>query len=87
MKMTEQQIIELITREYHPKLEYTRFGLIRDYARLLAGVSEKLNRGELAEMIALGARFYQMGLEERKAGIDQPAPFSALQKSKDEEGV
>ena len=86
MKMTEEQIIDLIARPENPDIGMPGVELIQHYAATLAAASVKLNRDELAELIAIGAGFYQIGFSVWKRGIDQPALFADLQKRKDEEG-
>ena len=85
MKMTKEEVLDLIARVDHPKLEYTRPGLIQHYAGLLADISEKVSQRELSELLAVGVGFYQMGFEEWKSGIDRDALFKALQDRQDKE--
>lgn len=87
MRMTEQQILDLIVREGQPELEWelNYNELTQLFAHELAAISAKLNRDDLAQMMLVGGALYQKGCKEFRAGIDEKALFAALQKRQDAE--
>lgn len=87
MKMTEQTILDLITREEQQELDLSYNQLTQLFAHELAAVSHKLNQDDLAALVAIGVALYQKGFKEFRAGIDEKALFAALQKRRDEGGA
>lgn len=85
MKMTEEQIIDLIARPEHPVIGVPGVELVQHYASTLAAVSGKLNKDEMAELVAFGSVFYQLGVGVWKEKLDRPALFAALQKLREEQ--
>lgn len=85
MKMTEEQIISLITKDDLVDVNLTMAALTRLFVRELAAISHKINRDELAAMVIIGAGLYQSGAKEFRAGIDEKALFAAMQKRQDKE--
>ena len=78
--MTEQKILDLITREGQPELDLNWDELTQRVAHQLAAISHKLNRDDLAEMMLVGVALHQKGRQEFRAEIDEKALFAALPK-------
>lgn len=78
--MTEQNILDLITREGQPELDLNWDELTQRFAHQLAAISDKLDRDDLAEMMQIGAALYQKGRQEFRAEIDEKILFAALPK-------
>ncbi|MDB5762879.1 MAG: hypothetical protein JWQ21_1874 [Herminiimonas sp.] len=84
MKMTEQKILDLLTREGQPELDLNYNQLAQLFAHELAAISHKINSDELATLVVVGVALYQKGFKEFRAGIDEKALFTTLQKRRNE---
>jgi hypothetical protein len=79
MKKSAQSILGLITREGQPDMALDCGKLTQVYAHQIAAISHKINRDELAILIAVGVGIYQRGLKEFQAGADAEDLFNAVQ--------
>jgi len=79
MKKTAQGILEMITREGQPDMELDYSKLTQIYAHQVAAISHKINRDELAILIAVGVGIYQRGLKEFQSGAGAEDLFKAVQ--------
>lgn len=68
MKMTEQQIIDLIAKGQHVPFDGTMADLVGRYIHLLATISDRISSDELAHMIVIATVLYQQGLQEFDPG-------------------
>jgi hypothetical protein len=80
--MTEEQILKMIANPDLPPYQGTWADLVREYVIALAGISKKINREDMAALVAFGAVVYQRGLADFRSGIDEEALFKALQEKK-----
>jgi len=80
--MTEEQILQMIANPELPPYKGTWSDLIREYVIALSGISKKINREDMAALVAFGAVIYQRGLADFRSGIDEEALFKALQERK-----
>jgi hypothetical protein len=68
MKMTEQQIIDLIAKRQLVEFNGTMADLAGRYIHQLAAISDKISSDELAHMIVIASVLYQMGFNEFNTG-------------------
>lgn len=68
MKMTEQQIVDLITQSQPMEFAGTITDLVGRYIHHLASISHKLDSDEMAHMIVIATVLYQMGYKEFTEG-------------------
>lgn len=69
MLMTEQQIHDLITSDKHPVFDGTLNDLVSPYVRMLAQISDRLTREEMADLLVIGAALYERAYDDVKAAM------------------
>lgn len=77
--MTEEQILNLMTSADNAAYAGSMSDLLVHYVGLVAHVSHKINRNELAELIAVGVGLYQLGFREFETEAEMQALLAGLQ--------
>jgi len=86
MKLTQEQVIDMIAKPNDPVTEIQGQDLLRQYAEVLASMSGSITDVDLAELLVIGVGFYQLQFNGWEHGIDQPDLFAALQRRWGKEG-
>lgn len=70
MKMTQQQVLRIITREWQPQSTLAWSDLVKQFAKEMACISHKLDDDELEAFLEFGSTLFKKSYKEYMAGID-----------------